>query len=218
MKGIKRLRDATTYSAFTGLYRELQQTLEESPVSQEDILVMFWADKLIIFDADGTLTTYRQHACHDAPLTLLQNVEDRLNQLSAAGIVLAIASNQRVGEWGGRLYTDAIIRDRFDELARLLPIPRDLMRSSHTDPEVRRKPKPTMLLELLSITGFDAQEARSVGDRDSDRLAAEAAGIAFTWAWDFFDWPNGKDDREIDWEARESIWRIPLPTNVNLAG
>ena len=142
--------------------------------------------KLIIFDADGTLTTYREHAFHDAPLILLPNVAQRLGELSAAGVFLAVASNQRLGDWNGRSYTGAIVEARLQELAGLLPIPRRLMLSSHVNQERWYRPKPGTLIELLKMTGVSEKEALCVGDRDKDQEAAEAAGIDSAWAWDFF--------------------------------
>lgn len=40
-----------------------------------------------------------------------------------------------------------------------------------------RKPDPEMFLEILSLTGLEPGEVRSVGDRDIDVVASHAAGI-----------------------------------------
>lgn len=50
-----------------------------------------------------------------------------------------------------------------------------------------RKPRPGMLLRALAATGTPAALALFVGDQDSDRLAAEAAGVAFMWAAEWRD-------------------------------
>jgi HAD superfamily hydrolase (TIGR01662 family) len=49
-----------------------------------------------------------------------------------------------------------------------------------------RKPEPGMLQEALTFFEVKPEEALFIGDRDTDRRAAEAAGIAFQWAAGFF--------------------------------
>lgn len=163
---------------------------------------------LAILDLDGTLTSLRLSPVHDAPLLLLPNVSTRLTALASDGVLLAIATNQTTGAYRGGSYTKAIIEERLDYLASLLPmIPRPMMRVGRPGTD-GWKPRPGMLLGLLEETGMDRQDALFVGDSPSDRIAAEKAGIDFAWAWDYFDWPNGRADRSIDWEARgDDIWR-----------
>jgi HAD superfamily hydrolase (TIGR01662 family) len=49
-----------------------------------------------------------------------------------------------------------------------------------------RKPLPGMLLEAMQEAGVEAEQTLFVGDREDDRVAAEAAGCTFRWAKDFF--------------------------------
>jgi len=49
-----------------------------------------------------------------------------------------------------------------------------------------RKPKALMLEYIMRFYG--KRDAMMIGDMESDRLAAEAAGIPFQWAADFFGW------------------------------
>jgi D-glycero-D-manno-heptose 1,7-bisphosphate phosphatase len=49
-----------------------------------------------------------------------------------------------------------------------------------------RKPAPGMLLSLMGQFGVSADETIYVGDMDSDRQAAEAAGVTFIHASKFF--------------------------------
>jgi D-glycero-D-manno-heptose 1,7-bisphosphate phosphatase len=49
----------------------------------------------------------------------------------------------------------------------------------HTGPCSCRKPQPGMLLRALEELGIDKKCSFMVGDRISDRAAAEAAGVAF---------------------------------------
>jgi D-glycero-D-manno-heptose 1,7-bisphosphate phosphatase len=166
--------------------------------------------RLIIFDLDGTLTSLRLSPVHDAPLILLPNVRVKLATLSAGQAILAVATNQVTGRFRGRPYTCAVIEDRLDALAKLLPmIPRRLMRVGR--PRTGSwKPSPGMLMALLRDTATDEQAAMLVGDSESDRQAADNAGMAFAWAWDYFGWPNGRADHSIDWRVRGAdIWRTP---------
>lgn len=166
---------------------------------------------LVILDWDGTLTSLRLSPVHDAPLIVLPNVVAKLATLSAEGVALALATNQVTGEYRSRPYTNAIINERLDELARLFPmIPRGLMRVGRPGTG-DWKPSPGMLISLLRETEIKRQDALFVGDSESDQKAAENAGIGFVWAWDYFNWPNGRAGCSIDWkdwEARgNSLWR-----------
>jgi D-glycero-D-manno-heptose 1,7-bisphosphate phosphatase len=49
-----------------------------------------------------------------------------------------------------------------------------------------RKPNPGMIHALKEKHSVDLKRSIMVGDRDSDRLAAERAGVKFVWAKDFF--------------------------------
>lgn len=50
-----------------------------------------------------------------------------------------------------------------------------------------RKPLPGMLLQAMEDFNALPAECIMVGDRESDRLAAEAAGVKFIWAINFFE-------------------------------
>lgn len=49
-----------------------------------------------------------------------------------------------------------------------------------------RKPAPGMLLNAMRAWGVTSGETLMVGDSADDQLAADAAGCAFAWAWEFF--------------------------------
>jgi len=53
-----------------------------------------------------------------------------------------------------------------------------------------RKPAPGMLLQAMTEAGVAPDDTLFVGDMESDRLAAEAAGVRFMWARDFFGWED----------------------------
>lgn len=58
-----------------------------------------------------------------------------------------------------------------------------------------RKPAPGMLLHAMVVKGYEVDVTLMVGDSAEDEQAAQAAGCAFMWAWDFFgrDKPKGKE-------------------------
>lgn len=49
-----------------------------------------------------------------------------------------------------------------------------------------RKPAPGMLTFAIHLSGVTSADTLFVGDMDDDKQAAEAAGVAFAWANDFF--------------------------------
>lgn len=49
-----------------------------------------------------------------------------------------------------------------------------------------RKPAPGMLLYTMEVNNTTPETTLMVGDSEEDRLAAEAAGCHFQWAWEFF--------------------------------
>lgn len=49
-----------------------------------------------------------------------------------------------------------------------------------------RKPKPGMILDIMDELQFSADQTIFVGDRPDDKLAAQAAGVKFVWANNFF--------------------------------
>lgn len=55
-----------------------------------------------------------------------------------------------------------------------------------------RKPRPGMLLGLADKHFVDLARSTMVGDAESDRACADAAGVGrFLWARDFFQRPGG---------------------------
>ena len=133
---------------------------------------------LYIFDADGTLTPSRDGSCGEFSFSLLPGVKQKCAELQAAGHTLAIASNQSKDR------DIAAILTQLTWTANRLGIFHLYVRYANTS--VRRKPKPDMLLELMADSGYTAADTVFVGDQETDRQAAEAAGVSFFWANDFF--------------------------------
>lgn len=152
--------------------------------------------KLYVFDADETLrhTIVPDRPCPYAPgeWVLLPNVRERLAEIPFGpdGPFLGVASNQdRVGY--GHFSADMarrLLEDMVQEATGGLEGAR-VEFCPHTAEEdcCCRKPRPGMLRRLLDHFGVAPHEAIFVGDTESDRQAAEAIGMHFAWAWDFFD-------------------------------
>lgn len=133
---------------------------------------------LFIFDADGTLTPSRVGSCGEFSFSLLPGVEQKCAALQAERNTLAIASNQSKDRDISAILT------QLTWTANRLGIFPLYVRYANTS--ARRKPKPDMLIELIEASGYTAADTVFVGDQETDRQAAEAAGVTFFWANEFF--------------------------------
>lgn len=155
--------------------------------------------KLIIFDLDGTLV--RGVNGIEIPNRLseqefIPGVLERCEQLRADGVKLAIASNQGGVAYGYCAYEQAELRvmeaakDIGAEWWLMCPYhPYGTVQHFRQD-SISRKPNPGMPWELMSSSRIFALDTIFVGDMDSDRMAANNAGVAFQWAKDFFGWED----------------------------
>lgn len=151
--------------------------------------------KLYVFDADETLrrTLVPGQPCPYAPgeWALMPNVRERLARIPFGpdGPYLGVASNQdRVG-WG--LLSEAAARRLLEDMVEaatggLRGARVELCPHLAHDGCACRKPRPGMLQRLLAHFRVAPHEAIFVGDAETDRQAAEAAGTHFAWARDFF--------------------------------
>ena len=160
---------------------------------------------LYIFDKDGTLVGGANGRPANKPNEQqpLPGVVAKIAALRAAGHKIAIASNQGGVAWGfiSEAQARELVRDAaekiggvdfwrcccYDERAAAKNPGAPFARKSY-----RRKPAPGMLREIMRAAGASAEDTIMVGDQDSDRQAAEAAGVRFVWAADFF----GGDDAD----------------------
>lgn len=155
--------------------------------------------RLVIFDKDNTLIA----ACGKRPANApaeqvpLPGVVAKLAQLRSLGYKLAIASNQGGVAWGflTESQAQALVKDAarkvggvdfwrcccYDERA----VVRNPS-SPFAQPSRRRKPAPGMLREIMRVAQVTPAQTMMVGDQESDRQAAEAAGVRFVWAKEFF--------------------------------
>jgi histidinol-phosphate phosphatase family protein len=111
---------------------------------------------------------------------------ERLKAFVAHGVRLGAVTNQ-AGVAMGQL-TRADMEAGLARTAELLGVPIDARACIHA-PDAGcwcRKPQPGLLLMLIRDLDLDPGRTWFVGDRDSDRLAAEAAGLRFVHADVFF--------------------------------
>ncbi len=153
---------------------------------------------LIIFDKDSTLVasiegrpanTIEEHS-------LLPGVLEKCQQLKAEGHILAVASNQGGVAFGYVTYKQ--MQTVMQHVAELIGANYAIFCPYHPNGTVKkyareslhRKPNPGMLLTLARRAKFDdPTQILFVGDLDTDREAAERAGIRFAWAAEFFSSP-----------------------------
>ena len=148
-------------------------------------------EKIYIFDLDGTIRrcTIQDQPCPNAKdqWELLPNVKDRLALIDWNRNGLGVATNQGGVEAGFmdsnmayQLACDAIV-----EATGRFPPTGSIQVCTHLTGCDCRKPLPTMIYRIQAVYGI--KTAMMIGDREEDRLTAEAAGISFMWAKDFFD-------------------------------
>ena len=133
---------------------------------------------LILFDADGTLTPLREGSIGGFHFTLLHNVSRKIQELQAQDIQLGICSNQ------SKSRSLEAIQEQFEWISKELKIPANRIMIARGE---YKKPAPAMLLQSMELVYALPMETLFVGDSITDKLAAEAAGIAFQWAAEFFD-------------------------------
>lgn len=161
--------------------------------------------KLYIFDKDGTLVTKRGGGDPPIPNSVeeqipLPGVVEKCQELRKAGHTLAIASNQGGVAWGFLSYEEAwkIVT----HAAKLIEADAWEMCPHHPKGTIAayavdckcRKPQRAMLLLIMNRLNFNPKDTVMVGDMDTDRQAAEAAGIEFMWAKDFFNWKEANNE------------------------
>lgn len=156
--------------------------------------------RLIIFDKDGCLVksvVNRKTGKSHAPNKLeeqdyFEDVAAKCAELRAEGHTLTIASNQGGVAFGifpadeaellvkaaAEYIGAAAYRVCFDH-------PKGNVAPYNTE-SYYRKPNPGMLEALMHEFGFMPQDTLMIGDWETDKQAAEAAGCHFEWAHVFF--------------------------------
>ncbi|MFZ5888318.1 MAG: HAD-IIIA family hydrolase [Chloroflexota bacterium] len=159
--------------------------------------------KLVIFDKDGTLVGVPDPAANrpanrPEEQVLLPSRREKIRALRKQGVQIALASNQGGVAWGFISAQDALrlmadVARKVGGVAAWRFCPHDARaagkpnaREEYAIPCGCRKPAPGMLIDLMDALGVTPEETVFVGDRDEDRLAAQAAGVRFMWADEFF--------------------------------
>lgn len=154
---------------------------------------------LYIFDKDNTLVFNSVNPNKSPNKTeeqkVLPNVLEKLAELRTQGHMIAIASNQGGVAWGFISFDQAreLMQDCANKIggAHWQFCPHDLRAAGKGVVQYAiacecRKPMPGMIEELGSRWGYLMENIIFVGDQESDRQAAENAGVKFIWAKDFF--------------------------------
>lgn len=155
---------------------------------------------LVIFDKDGTLAESKSGEFVNSPddQVLLPNVREAIAALQALGIYVTIASNQGGVAFGYMKWHEAtsIVHDAARKAgidnpysALLCPYHPDGTEEAYRGNSIFRKPAPGMIIQAMLFSGIeDGQRVLFVGDMETDKQAAERAGVRFMWAKDFFGW------------------------------
>lgn len=153
--------------------------------------------RLFIFDADDTLrqTEVPGKPCPHGPgeWILLPGVREVLGEIpwhTSGGPWLGIASNQDQVAYGHLSLETAreLLRELARSAANVIPEDEALQLCPHAlDLPCRcRKPEPGMLLAIMRFYRIQPRDTLFVGNHDTDREAADRAGIDFRWAGEFF--------------------------------
>jgi histidinol-phosphate phosphatase family protein len=155
--------------------------------------------RLLLLDRDGTLNRGlgNRPPNHPSEVELLPGVGARLHERAALGWRLVVITNQGGVAFGYQ--TERQAQATHQAVLDALPVRVDASylcfhHPRGTVPHLAvqcpcRKPAPGAILDALETFGARPKDCLFVGDRDSDREAAEAAGVPFEWAWTFFGWP-----------------------------
>lgn len=150
---------------------------------------------LIIFDKDGTLALNPDESRPANTLDEAQyfpDVEAKCKQLRDEGHILAVASNQGGVAFGfmSREAAHALVKHAADTIGAVayavcVVHPKGRKAEARRESEFR-KPNGGMIRYLMDALGFSAADTLYVGDMESDREAAQDAGVKFVDANTFF--------------------------------
>jgi len=138
--------------------------------------------KAVFLDRDETLNPDPGYIADPGLFMLYPWIPSELRRLKEAGFLLVIISNQS-GVGRGLIPAGALVAIHsklnlllkesagieIDHFAICIHRPEDQCEC--------RKPKPKLILDSASMLGVDLAESFMIGDRESDRLAGENAGV-----------------------------------------
>jgi D-glycero-D-manno-heptose 1,7-bisphosphate phosphatase len=141
--------------------------------------------RLVIFDRDGVINELIQESnIFRSPRSISEVVIDStikslMQNLDAAGVKLAIASNQP--EISRGFITRETLLSINNEILKTLGLKVNFFICPHDDVDdcLCRKPKPGLLLQIVEQFGIPIREVIFIGDRNIDMLAASEIGMQF---------------------------------------
>jgi len=148
------------------------------------------ANKALFLDLDGTVrTTANDKPCPSRPdeQNVMDGRYDKIWDYKNKGYKIVAVTNQ--GGIGLGYMTKKDCEDCLEDINHKLGKVFDLMLYAPDSPHVKgpmTKPNPGMLVHAAGQLDIDLKKSLMVGDRDSDKGAAENAGVKFEWAKDFF--------------------------------
>jgi histidinol-phosphate phosphatase family protein len=138
----------------------------------------------VIFDRDGTLIVDNPYNGDPAAVIAMPGMREALDRLRAAGIPLAVVSNQS-GVGRGMITVDQVeaVNRRVQELLGPFEVWLYCPHSPDDDCECR-KPKPKLIQDAALAMNVDLACCIVIGDKVSDVEAAETAGARGVRVWD----------------------------------
>lgn len=180
--------DYATYCTYVGngIMRLVERALPESMRDAETVAAA----------RTDFLTYYIDHI--DCKTTPYEGIVELLAHLQLEGVRLAVASNKfQAG-------TEKLIRSYFPEIHFEVVFGQR--------PDVPLKPDPTVVHEILALTGVSPEDALYVGDSGVDMLTAHAAGVRSVGvSWGFRareELIEARADRIIDHPAELREWAV----------
>ncbi|MGH6881386.1 D-glycero-alpha-D-manno-heptose-1,7-bisphosphate 7-phosphatase [Hypericibacter sp.] len=158
--------------------------------------------RAVFFDRDGTLNQAVIRDGHPYPpaaladMILMPGAVDALQRLKAAGLFLAVATNQPDVAKG--LTSRATVEAMNRWLADRLPIDHFEVCWCLEGPDCKcYKPLPGMLLDAAARHNIRLDQSFMVGDRWRDIGAGKAAGCHTIWLRNDYDVPRERPDRIV---------------------
>jgi len=146
--------------------------------------------KALFLDLDGTVrTTKNGKPCPNRPeeQEVMKNRHDKIHEYKSKGYKIVAVTNQ--GGIGLGYMTDKQCRDCLRDLDKKLDGAFDKMYYAPAPPKAGHpltKPNPGMIHRAQQELNLDLSNSILIGDRESDKGAANNAGVKFEWAKDFF--------------------------------
>ena len=146
--------------------------------------------KALFLDLDDTVrTTTTGKPCPNKPADqkVMPGRRKKIQEFIENGYKIVAVTNQ--GGIGLGYMTDKQCQECLFDIDRKLGGVFDRMYYAPASPSAKHpltKPNPGMLLKAKKELNIDLTKSIMVGDRDTDKGAAEKAGVPFQWAKDFF--------------------------------